>query len=391
MPRRKEIKSPLDAWLLKEEVAEELRKVLGPRRARRVAKDPHARRKPRPCGITVHPAQGCSLGCLYCYVPDMGFPTKPRPYHLSGEELAYALAVNPHVVPGRTLAAFGSVTEPFLPEVVEKTLEYLRAVNEWLSLPCQVSTKLVIDKELAAELARAEPRLSVLISATTTRKAKILEPGAPPPQERIAGGGNVMRAGLRADLFLRPLIPGVTNEDDIRELLHLAKQQGLKGVVAGSLRLTPTNLRRLSLAGADTNELMKLARLKQPPKPGTQVPVSTTHLKETVKREAKKQGLQYLPAACAANTLSHKLNCYLCRLGPCVTGKKHNLMDEDIESPILELLNHLGIRNANVNIATKGSEKPRVEVIGVPKTSNRKMLNLQSFLQEFLKVHVAFR
>ena len=136
---------------------------------------------------------------------------------------------------------------------------------------------------------------------------------------------------------------------------------------------------------------MKLAGLKRPPKPGTQVPVSTTRLKEIVEREAKKRKLQYLPAACAANTLSHKLNCYLCRLGPCVTDGKRSLMDEDIESPILELLNHLGIRNANVSITTKGSKEPRVEVMGVPKTSNRKVLNLQFFLQEFLKVRVAFR
>ena len=382
MPRRRGIKSPLEAWLLKKEVAEELRRVLGPERARRVAKDPHARRKPRPCGMTVHPGQGCSLGCLYCYVPDMGFPTKPRPYHLSGEELAYALAINPHVVPGRTLAAFGSVTEPFLPGIAEKTLEYLRAVNEWLSLPCQVSTKLVIDEGLAAELAKAEPGLSVLISATTTRKAKALEPGAPPPQERIAGGGNAVKAGLRADLFLRPLIPGVTNEDDIRELLQLAKQHELKGVVAGSLRLTQINIRRLRAAGANVDELMRLAGLKRLPGRGTQIPVSATHLKEVTEGEARKHGLQYLPAACAANVLSHGLGCHLCRWGPCGGGMKNLNGVEEGVTEFLEVLARPRVLEVMPN-----PEAPavlvRLRVRGV-----KPLKNYSRFLTEFLKVKV---
>ncbi len=386
MPGRKEIKSPLDAWLLKEEVAEELRKVLGPRRARRVAKDPHARRKPRPCGMTVHPGQGCSLGCLYCYVPDMGFPTKPRPYHLSGEELAYALAINPHVVPGRTLAAFGSVTEPFLPGITEKTLEYFRAVNEWLSLPCQVSTKLIIDKELAIELARAEPKLSILISATTASKAKTLEPGAPLPQERVVGGENAVRAGLRADLFLRPLIPGVTTEDDIRELLHLAKQHGLKGVVAGSLRLTQTNIRRLRSAGVNVNELMRLAGLRRPPKHETQVPVTAASLKEVVKEETGRQGLQYLPAACAANILSHGLNCYLCKWGPC--GRPSPNVKE-VEGSIIEFIKEL-LRPKDLEVISSQEGLRiliRVKVWGL----NRALKSLRTysyFLSDFHKVKV---
>jgi len=389
LPRRKEIKSPLDAWLLKKEVAEELKKVLGPRRARKAAKDPHARRRPRPCGITVHPGQGCSLGCLYCYVPDMGFPAKPRPYHLSGEELAYALAINPHVVPGRTLAAFGSVTEPFLPGIAEKTLEYLKAVNEWLGLPCQVSTKLVISKELAAELARAEPRLSILISATTASKAKTLEPSAPPPQERVAGGGNAVSAGLRADLFLRPLIPGVTSEDDVRELLHLAKQYGLKGVVAGSLRLTLTNLRRLGSVGANVGELLRSAKLRQPPKPGSQIPVSATHLKEFVKVEARKQGLQYLPAACAANILSHKLNCYLCRWGPCGTPPSNiNVFVEGITEFVNELLRP---RRLEVLLDPQRLEiLVRLEIRGGGDTL-RLLKTYSVFLSDFCKVRVTLR
>jgi len=391
LPRRKEIRSPLDAWLLKKEVAEELRKVLGPRRARRVARDPHAKRRPRPCGMTVHPGHGCSLGCLYCYVPDMGFPAKPRPYHLSGEELAYALALNPHVVPGRTLAAFGSVTEPLLPGIVEKTLEYLRAVREWLSLPCQISTKLVIDEGLAAELAKAEPKLSVLISVTTDSKAKVLEPGAPEPGERIAGGGNAVKAGLRVDLFLRPIIPGITSEEDIRNLLKLAREHGLKGVVTGSLRLTASNLRRLRTAGIETEYLLELANLRNPPKKGAQVPVRTEELKNIVRKEADALGLQYLPAACAANMLAHNLNCHLCGWVPCGSSEGITRVNEE---GVAEFLNFT-LRVRGIELRIEGGSTPKILVLlrGVNDLGRRpsSLAELSRFLSEFYKVKVLLK
>ena len=44
------------------------------------SRDWHARREPIPCGMTVHTGVGCSYGCLYCYIYDMGFPPRPSPY-----------------------------------------------------------------------------------------------------------------------------------------------------------------------------------------------------------------------------------------------------------------------------------------------------------------------
>ncbi|RLG74264.1 MAG: radical SAM protein, partial [Thermoprotei archaeon] len=84
---------------LKKKIAEELENRLPSRSVLRARRDPHAKRRPRPCGITIHPGHGCPLKCLYCYIYDMGFTDKVVAYPLEPLELVYALAINPYVVP----------------------------------------------------------------------------------------------------------------------------------------------------------------------------------------------------------------------------------------------------------------------------------------------------
>ncbi|MEM3394204.1 MAG: radical SAM protein, partial [Candidatus Methanomethylicia archaeon] len=93
--------------------------------------------------------------CIYCYIQDMGFNFKRiTPYGLNGLELAYALLSNPYYMPTMygTYLAIGSVTEPFHELVVNKTIEYLRAIEE-LENPVQFSTKEYIDEETAKKIA----------------------------------------------------------------------------------------------------------------------------------------------------------------------------------------------------------------------------------------------
>ena len=139
----------------------------------------------------------------------MGFTKRVTPYPLNSLELVYALAVNPYVVPTKTLVAVGSVTEPFLPQITGRSISYIRDITKYLQLLAQVSTKMIISGELARRLSFAHPQLSILISVTSLR-CGVLEPRAPPPELRIFGGEEAARHGLRVDLFLRPIIPGLT-------------------------------------------------------------------------------------------------------------------------------------------------------------------------------------
>ncbi|RLE48920.1 MAG: radical SAM protein, partial [Candidatus Methanomethylicota archaeon] len=177
--------------------------------------DFHAKRKPRPCGLTIHSAIGCPNSCLYCYIQDMGFDfAEAKPYGLTGDELLYALLTNPYFIPSRwgTFLAFGSIADPFNVAATNKTIEYLNTISI-LGNPCQFSTKAHIDEDLALKLSSINTPISPLVTIVTIEKARILEPLAPSIEERLETIRNLKEKKLKPMLFLRPIIPGVTDNE----------------------------------------------------------------------------------------------------------------------------------------------------------------------------------
>ncbi|MEM0268207.1 MAG: radical SAM protein [Candidatus Korarchaeum sp.] len=304
----------VDLLELKRELRSWIGMKLSSKERREALMDPHSRREPRMCGLTVHPARGCSFGCKYCYIEDMGFSGAPRVSKLNGLQLAYALLSNPHVLPseGGTLLAFGSVTEPFLPGVRERTLEYLRVVRGVLRNPVQISTKSYLSQEDASELAEADPDLSVLVTIPALGYASRVEPFAPKPELRFRTIENLAKKSLHVSVFLRPLIPGVAEEDG-PGILELAKGSGARGVVLGTLRVTPKILERMRGAEIHLEDLLSDKNLRS----GRQVPIDASLIKSSLRRISAKLGLRVFPAACSANMDAHSLGCHACDLGPC--------------------------------------------------------------------------
>ena len=269
--------------------------------------DPHARRLPRPCGLTVHTGIGCKFGCLYCYIYDMGFPSAPRPYPLKGIQLAYALALNPAVAPGccGTFMAFGSVTEPFMDETVERAFEYLDAIASILGNPIQLSTKAWINDDLAARIRSIPDHLSILVTIVTTSLHEMLEPGAPNPEERFQIIRMLSRHGVHTCLFLRPILPGLC-EKEVEDILCRALDSGAAGVVLGSMRVTGGIIRRLEAVGYPYMWEI-LGRIPGDLRPGAQVTLRMSDLKRRFARLARELGLRVYPSACAASVDAHGL------------------------------------------------------------------------------------
>jgi len=55
-----------------------------------------SKRRPRSCGLTIHPSLGCSLRCAYCYLWEMGLVVpSPAPNLLPPDRLVRDLRRNP--------------------------------------------------------------------------------------------------------------------------------------------------------------------------------------------------------------------------------------------------------------------------------------------------------
>lgn len=294
--------------------------MLGSEEVKEAERDSHSFRLPRPCGLTVHTGVGCSFSCLYCYVRDMGFPSAPAPYPLTGVQLAYSISVNPAVALGLdgTLLAFGSVTEPFMEETREKAFEYLSAVSKLLGNPVQLSTKAYLLPEDVKRLMKLAPRVSVLVTVVTLSLSRLLEPGAPTPEERFKTLRRIAGVGLHASLFLRPILPGLA-ESEFKEILEAARSTGARGVVLGSLRVTEGIVERLRRAGYPYLDEV-LSRVPREPRElrgSAQITIRGADLKRRVKEVAREVGLKVYPAACSASIDSHGLGCWACAMGPC--------------------------------------------------------------------------
>ncbi len=293
---------------LKEEIRDRLSRKLSKKEIREAVHDPHAHRRPRPCGLTVHTGIGCPLRCVYCYIYDMGFQNNIKQYPLSPEQLVYALASNPYFIPGRngTLIAMGSVTEPFLPQTKDLSIRYIEAITKYLGNPIQFSTKMYIDKRDAWRIADIDPDISPLITIITIKHRAELEPYAPLPELRFRTIENLSEAGLKPILFYRPIIPGIA-EEEYEEILVRAKAAGAIGIVAGGLRVTKNILSRLSEKGVPVKEILR--RITGPLHDNEQVPVMVSDIKMRIKDKALSLGFIFFSQACMANIYTHGMYC----------------------------------------------------------------------------------
>lgn len=247
---------------------------------------------------------------MYCYVQDLGLDfVDAKPSGLNGEELVFSLLSNPWFLPGRmgTFLAFGSLCDPFHPSCVEKTIDFLVAVAEKLKNPCQFSTKMYLSEKIVERLSEIEGlSLSPLITITTLEKAHLLEPKTPSPEERMESISHLKAGGFKPLLFLRPIIPGVTDQE-ISHILRRAKKAGAVGVVLGSLKVSQNILARLEQTGIDLKPTLKKENLSLD---GDKlVPIPTIDFKAKAVHTAKERGLIPFLSACCANAYTAQVPC----------------------------------------------------------------------------------
>lgn len=307
-------------------------------------KDPHAKRKLRPCGLTVHTGVGCPLSCIYCYIYDMGFNHEIKTYPLNPETLIYSIALNPYLLlgPYGTFLALGSVTEPFLNKIKNYTIKLIKLIREYLKNPTQISVKMVINDDDISKLYNSDPNLSILYTLVAFNTLKKLEPSSPSINDRMEFLSKLIKYGFKPTLFIRPIIPGITDKE-INLILKHAWDIGITSVVFGSLRVTNNILRKFYAFPSVYQAIM--SRITRMPRGREQIPIRTRDLKLRLESIAINYGFIVFPSACAANVYTHNLSCYMCKFGPC--GDRDKLPHIE-EMEILEFLDWLNVKHANI-------------------------------------------
>jgi len=273
--------------------------------------DPHAWREKCVSVLPIISGKDCPYACTYCYIQSMGYEFKePEPLDLTGPQLCYALLENKEFIPGPvgTPLVFGHISEPFLPQLKDNTLDYFKAISSFLGNPIQFATKMYLDPAAVKEIRKCiKPKyLSPLVSITTLTHAKKLEPNAPSPEKRLETIKNLTNAGYKVFLYLRPLIPGIVDYD-IEELLIESQKAGAVGVVTGGFRVTLSAFNNMKKAKLNVAEIAQRA----PNIDKKQRYIYTKDLEDKVIRSAKEKKLISL----------HSTKCavaYVCKV-PCTS------------------------------------------------------------------------
>ncbi|MEM3615037.1 MAG: radical SAM protein [Candidatus Methanomethylicia archaeon] len=364
---------PIRKMILKEEYG----KRLPEKSLMKASSDAHAKRKPRPCGLTIHPSIGCINQCIYCYIQDMGYNfNEITPYGLSGPELAYALLSNPYYMPtiNGTYLAFGSITEPFNKKILKKTIEYLKAV-EGLGNPTQFSTKEYIDEETARSISRIKIPISPLITIITIHNKEKLELKAPEIDLRFKTIRNLRREGLKPIIFMRPIIPGITDRE-AEEIIDEGKRAGAIGIVVGNLRVTPKILERMKNLGI--NEILMMMSKNEHKR--RQAYMNMKRVKDEIIEMAREKGMQAFPSSCCANAYTSETTCInLCK-------NSIRKVPEVKEDEIRKIINTIVMKKVESILI----EDQNIKIMMSQNTTNREKnvlkYNLQVILRRRIKI-----
>jgi len=201
---------------------------------------------------SLNPYRGCSHGCHYCYAR----ATHPYLGMNAGDDFSTRIIVKTNVVEvlrrelrrptwSRERVALGTATDAYQPcdgrwQLARGILRALRDFETPVTIVTK-STLVVRDLDILQDLARL-PGTRVNFSLTTLNRTlwKALEPGTPPPEQRMKAMARLADAGIPCGIYLAPILPGLT--DDVATLAALAtaaREHGATSFWGSALRLAP--------------------------------------------------------------------------------------------------------------------------------------------------------
>ena len=205
-----------------------------------------------PRKLTLNPYSGCDHGCVYCYASSyvQNFsecrPKKDQLATLRRE----AAKLNGEIV------SIANSSDPY--PRLEANLGWTRQCLEILAdsdCGIQIITKSNIVTRDDDLLARVPSTVALTITTEDDNLAKILEPHAPSPTERLRALQDLIGKEIPVSVRIDPIIPLVNEEPG--KLITTLASMGVRHITSSTYKPKPDNWRRLSEALPKIAEKLK--------------------------------------------------------------------------------------------------------------------------------------
>ena len=205
-----------------------------------------------PRKLTLNPYSGCDHACVYCYASsyiqnfaecrhkkDQLAVLKREATKLKGEIVSISNASDPY---------------PRIEANVGWTRQCLEILAE-NNCRIQIITKSNIVTRDDDLLAKVPSAVALTITTDDDNLAKLLEPNAPSPTERIRAAQDLIAKGIPVSVRIDPIIPLVNEEP--RKLITTLASIGVKHITSSTYKPKPDNWRRFSEAMPKIAEKLK--------------------------------------------------------------------------------------------------------------------------------------
>lgn len=236
---------------------------------------------------TINPYRGCQHACRYCYARhtheylglDTGLDFNTRIFVKANapEVLRRELARRSW---RRESVAVGTACDPY--QSPEGRYRLTRSILELLAeyrTPATITTKsslIVRDTDVLQELSRrAGCEVNFSVATLDEGVWQAIEPGTPPPLQRLRAMERLARAGVIAGVLMAPILPGLTDSpSQLDQLVQAAAAHGAQFLTPIVLHLRP-GTRDWFFAGLEQDYPHLLARYRSL-YPGSYAPAAYT-------------------------------------------------------------------------------------------------------------------
>jgi DNA repair photolyase len=207
---------------------------------------------------TVNPYSGCSFNCLFCYIRgskygehmERSMSAKENAIEVLDKQLAVRARKNQYGI-----VVISSATEPYLqlePElqltrkILERVLHYKFPVHiitrsnlvvRDFDLLKEINQQAILPPDLEGNLP-AKAIITFSFSTLDDKTAKIFEPGATPPSQRLACLERTIGEGFYSGVSLMPLLPFISDSaSDLENFYSTFSNAGVKYIFPASITL----------------------------------------------------------------------------------------------------------------------------------------------------------